>query len=825
MFHFRTPLRLANINTYPANPLPGENVHMSLERFVWDDPEQYRNCDFAWDFDDPGSLYDIGIGGQSNDRNYADGPYASHYYKTPGTYNPTLTIRDTRGNIVVATATVTVSDPANITWTKDIYVDFGEVSTSPDFTGWAPDSAPANIEHVTSQAQLEALDLSGVDDQFYRITWKDGETFTITPGASRIFTNSVLHFRRSGHLSTRPVLTMTNTANDPNEYGLTSMQGRYGRTVWQGVDADGGILPNQGWAPRGFPNLVGGNIKTDKAFNREENTFYFSISECEITGCKEGFTSNTGLANAPTGSGGYGPRWGWHRTALNNVKITNWDNYGVTWFGTYGAMALNGCTISQHPEALQGLDGGKIDPPQFPDHGCIRYSVALDGTIENCILSSANGWSAQGSLGFHIQPCIRLNTKIEVPWRYNISRNDGISSCFLRSPRVNNSNTIPNGPVAVLVRRNKMNINREMYGPNQLYMGGFIFQNNLLYMANVDNLLIGKPCFILLDSDFGGVGTRPNYKSRLPKIIAEFNTIISDRSVDSGGLGEFQLFRNEASGLTYRTEEQHNAIEVPNHDNAPASTGAFSRSDNFKPVTGNTIIGAVTTGFPVRDFDGNIRTNPTNKGCHHDSVPSASAPSNPVNNTAPTVELLANPPVLYPDTYRVNFGDWSNVDGQARYMVEFDWQFDGISMPVKMNGLVTQFLKQTGRVFTAHDQGTSDNIGGTDIRFSLSSADWNGGLQEVTLQYQAEGDNNWKDAATYNSDQTNTVFIGGTGTSLPEGAVPRRWRLYVKDDPAKFNSDITVSIEALGTLTCDVIYTNYSGNRVRGVCSNSIALT
>lgn len=111
---------------------------------------------YAWDFDDPSSLYPS-----------TTGPVAAHVFETPGAYDVELTITDpATGDTWTDTFTVSVGDPDTVFSGTDTIC----VSTSGVFTG-----APSGCVQVTSSDARDALNTYAGDGK--RVLFRRGETF------------------------------------------------------------------------------------------------------------------------------------------------------------------------------------------------------------------------------------------------------------------------------------------------------------------------------------------------------------------------------------------------------------------------------------------------------------------------------------------------------------------------------------------------------------------------------------------------------------------------------------------------------------------------
>lgn len=94
---------------------------------------------------------------------------------------------------------------------------------------------------------------------------------------------------------------------------------------------------------------------------------------------------------------------------LHDCDITNWGDYGILASPNLGnAIALLGCAIHQHPQAMQG--GHRKDRFSHNEHGPVRMAGPGHFHMDACDLFSRNGWTRLASVPAD-QPCLRWNTK------------------------------------------------------------------------------------------------------------------------------------------------------------------------------------------------------------------------------------------------------------------------------------------------------------------------------------------------------------------------------------------------------------------------------
>ena len=638
------------IEKYPADPLIGEAVHFrAINHDLFDVGNIYQELDWTWSAGETGAQYTVGLGGFDNDANNGHGFAWAHAYATADTFTATCTIRHVPGTSTVSISSpVTVRDPNDVSWDQDLYVDFGEVGGTPEFT-WAPEES-GNIHHVSSLAALQAYNLARGGN--YRITFKDDETFTWNGDYIDISTNgTLLYLQRSGTGTNPPQIVAGDTG--ASDVTVCFLAGKNSvRVVIAEIDADGKYDPTTGRAPQGLLCFVSTNSLPPADMS-------LSAWRCTVIGMHRIFGVN--------GAGAKTMHKQWN--GVVDCHITNWFDYGIGGFSSLCQWSVVGNTIAQSPIAI--LHDVKAGVPGAADHGPVRLHDMEDGCIENNDLRSASGWSAQAN-GYYIQPCIRLHNihAFREGWRFNVQKNLGVGSQFCQVGTYSAGTPTACQPLAVVISRNQHWSGRA--GPQGFVgtdVGGVYITNNIDYQANVfDKNNEGAFSLYLYDANGGD-----DYRTR--PVTFKFNTVVSDRSATSGGNGNFDTVY-EYQGTWPLLEEANNVVWVPNHDNSGSFTDytELSRADNFKPVMGSAAIGAVSSGYPVRDYDGNLRANPTCVGAHHDSVGTDAGVTAPSNSAVPTFTELAEWAGEYALTGQ---GTWSNWTGRETYLFQYNWLLDG----------------------------------------------------------------------------------------------------------------------------------------------------
>jgi len=665
----------ASVSRYPTgNVLPGEVVMFYVtgtSGFTGSD--EYEELDFEWDFGDSGSTFTVAQGIPNSDANTEVGRVVSHAYTTTGAKTVTLTMRDlTTGQVGSATLSITVDDPdADITWDHDLYIDFGEVSGTPDFTD-APAEAGA-VQHISSLSELLAFTPTALDKT--RITFKRGETFTVNDtikaqGQCYITSNTAFgsgdraKIIASGTTTTELELFNPGDAPDVSRFSVYE------------VDFDGGYDPVIGRNSAPWTWVCRTGLTSGGSVLR-------SFFRCRATGMRQFYGSSAG---GPTVDG-------FVYVCLSDCDIRDWSDYGMAGFGVRNRVSVTGTSIQQNPLAIM-RDAKKDAADEAADHGCLRMTATEYIGVTNCNLASSNGWSALGQ-DYAIQPCLRILVVFNETAGFNIyeqsvvnvQRNKGHGNAFMI---IGYNNPIDSGyipRVKANIERNNFNRTRQKSG---VFVGsngatGLYIRNNVYYDANV--FQPGGGAELTMCSYNDPIDSQWTFATGADsgKLLVSFNTVVSDVTSADITLAENpSVTFTRGTGLPVSFTEENNIIQAPNWANGGSFTdyGTLDRANDFKPVTGSSAIDAVSSGsIPVRDFDGNLRTATTNVGAHHDQSPSAGAVDAPSSSAAPTIAELA----AFPSEWHVtDFGTWTNWSGDDQYMAQWEWSVDGT--PAEVSG-------------------------------------------------------------------------------------------------------------------------------------------
>lgn len=583
------------INYHPSNPRPNEAV------FFWitnptgfnNVTDIYRHLDVYADLDNAGATYDVGSGQSAAT---ARGWAFSAYWPSGG--NKTVTVYLTERGFAPVAQTVVI--PVQ--------------SRTPSITYWiAPDgdhstAAPADAQnvHLTSYSQISSPTYSGnVDIRWKRgtsINWSGGDTITLTGTSSDI----IIEPYGTGD---DPIVTFTNSTGwfaSPliRDAGVA-------RLSVSGLDVRGGYSP-----------ITGSGTNCREVITVAEPTVEKTLSVIGVR-CR-------GVKALLIGQGKEAPVDSY--VNVLNCWCPSYADYVVGWFSGPNLGDMAGNDFRQHPLAL--LRDAKLGAlPQGPDHTPIRRTQTQLVASRRNKRANTGGWSPLG-VDRAIQPNERaLPTKVS-NWRVFAYENEEWGAGFIQIGDTNTSNTMTDTGVAVV------DCNR-FYGGRQVMttesggaglvamQGGALYcRNNFYYRANLYSVANQQNQMVRLTDSAGGANL-----STGPYVI-EFNTIISDRSDDSGGNNNFVVVSDANSGPA--PEASHNVVRATNHDNGGtfADRSPLSPGDGFKPVTGSSAIDAVNAASadaPVRDIDGNIRKATTNLGAYDTSVAAITAVAAPVH--------------------------------------------------------------------------------------------------------------------------------------------------------------------------------------------------
>jgi hypothetical protein len=349
------------------------------------DPSQHR-ITFVWNFGDRDytPLISPNIPSQWQDTNLAFGRQVAHVWNSPGRYVVSCVAIDDSGAWGKATFDIVVEDPNRFYARNSTFC----VSQSGNFAG-----APAGSQKFRSMEEARSA------IQAYTRTTRDrarllvraGETFVNTPAfdfGSGDFRENLKSFQ-TGTFGGKD---RTRFTVDSAAHGLRYMApaNRYTRR-FAIVDID-----FQGpWDSATETGPVVGVASTITSRSP------ILVHRCRFNGFSE--LSFEHLEDEQTSF------------ILSDSEVTNWANYGIAF--TPARMAVIGCDIHQHADALGGVNQGVGDQRPFElgnRHGPFRGG----GSQFFCSATSwfsRNGWSASGTTDYSQVP----PTVEQVPVRFD----------------------------------------------------------------------------------------------------------------------------------------------------------------------------------------------------------------------------------------------------------------------------------------------------------------------------------------------------------------------------------------------------------------------
>ena len=805
----------ASVSVYPTRDiLPGEVAIYTITG-VTGYAGNIRDLDFEWDWDDTGASLNVA----QNLPAYATatgnfGRVVAKAWATTGTKAPTLTIRDRTGILNTQTLSKTVVDPSTIAWDNDLYVDFGEVSGTPDFTG-APAVGGA-VQHISSMAALEAVDMSNPAEN-NRVTFKRGETFSWGSSSvvikGRSFITSVATFGSGAHPTLQPgvaVATIPFALFNPGTEGNQSEFAAYQIKIDGGYSSvDGAHTPDRA------------KINICQTGDANSGNLYRSLCEVDGQGMR-------GLINS---SGTYRFTDGNEKTYLGvyDCRSMSYSNYGLSQWGSQCTVAVHAFQAEVDPNTLL-RDDKDATRTEATDHNPMRITVCEYLGVTGCALIGSGGWTQAGPT-FAMQPCLRIlpvysDTDLDgsnPPFTktaygttvINIQGNHGAAPSFLNIGRNKDGDKGYFPRFEAIVERNEWTSRRQTSGAFiTCSTTGITARNNVVYFPNVSEASgTQRTRFIQVVQPIEADWTfEPGWSS--DQIVISGNTIVSDRNFADHTLTDVNGSWAQAAPIT-----EGNVVWAPSQPTPVTTWGALDRSDNFRAITGSSAIDASAgdSYTPVRDFDGAIRRATTNHGAHDDSNASAGTVAAPVNTAIPTIAALS----AYPNEYHAtSLGTWTGLDLLDTYQQEYEWRIGGV--PMQYAGLQSPW--NAGRLYWI-----ADTDGGTPTATQVRQ-----GQNSTGASAQASG--NIESVTGFNSG-SGTIDPGLTGSYTMWFA----WRAVATGDetgPESLSSTSTASITPLtgstgswgvtgngdgtvdwthtplsGNLTLQVTYTNRSGQR------------
>ncbi len=669
------------INRHPSgNILPGENVQFWVSDVTgYSGTDEHRDISIEWDFDDTGATYGVGGGGADNDANKEYDRVVCKAWDTTGAKTVTAFIR-IHGQDVPAEVTIDIPVVAldTITWEEEWYVSFAN-----DFTE-APEPT-SSIIRISSYADLVARSVSSSAVN-YKVLFNRGETFNWAGTGDLAFRYSDIVFIGGFGTGASPViqpdssLTRSDSATLVKNIWGENTNGH--RLIISDLTINSSYDPSTGDAPDGTLSLL------QMADPTIAQPLAVSVYKCDLSGCALPILIN----GSNQGTTVY--------LSVTDTTISNWFDYGVASLGALTSFAMHGCSVKQHPRALTLNDGKATPLPDAADHGPCRIGVALRYGISNNTLASTNGWS-----GPIFQPCLRLYTEQQTdqgfttPYTFetlvgHVSRNrtyGAMFAAFGNSTPGSNRPTEQFPPYRVRVWGNEHVETAHKFGSFiQIQVPGFYIFSNINYASNVAQST-NSPNLVnaaLIDGEH--LFLPETFTSPL---WIENNTYVSDVSVTgTNATNAVDVFDRSAwdSDVLYdfatysENEVRNNIIEAPNHAGTYTDYSPLDPTNNWRPAAASAAIDAVT-GItpPVLDFNATVNGGTINEGAvNSESVAAGTVSAPSYDGTGLTISELS----AFPGVYHLSsFGNWTNWDGDDRYLWEFDWQVDGVSQGVTNN--------------------------------------------------------------------------------------------------------------------------------------------
>jgi len=323
--------------------------------------EPHHELVYLWDFDDPSSVFQHRQGMSADN---AQGPIVAHVFDNPGTYQVTVTVRDSSEQSTVE-QTIVVEDPQHV-FSDNTYC----ISSSGNFAGCPMTDSAYHLDRNLN----EAINMICSSSSPMRVLLQRTDTF-ISEDEFNVQCDGGPHILASFGSG-------SGSATIKNNGGHSAIRLRHtdAFTITD-IDFKGTYDASTGLGSRPTAIYLDGTTEHLLIYR---NTF-------------DGFGVSVLLQEHHQEI----PK---HNIVADN-KITNWHDYGI--YGTFYHSAIIGNSVRQHPNAITGNEGkcGHCSP-NFADHGPMRINSAEHTSIAYNDLFSKNGWS---SLGWAIQSALRLS--------------------------------------------------------------------------------------------------------------------------------------------------------------------------------------------------------------------------------------------------------------------------------------------------------------------------------------------------------------------------------------------------------------------------------
>lgn len=605
-----------------------------------------RDISFSWDYGDEGATFRHEV--WDSDANFGYGIGAMHAWDTPGTYEVTLTAR--KGS-EVQTQTISVTVAARPAPDK-LYA----VSFDGNFTG-----APAGATQISSWSALLALSDTFRNDSAVEMYFRRGETFDIA---------DTINFRRpsGGHLNV--LIDSYGSGNLANlqAAGATTITAY---SMFRAIENT--TLVIKGIAADGLYNVLTGKYSAGHVtgINANHATAYVALNGCDLTGLADAIVSTAGSSCAMYDCEGV------DAAAYTAIFCDGANAPGTAW------AAVAGCRLAYDPMSLRlqdGISGG--DDPDATQGAHVRVKGLHRFIADNNKVLGSVGWSGFGGANNDAatQPAFRAyRDGCAASHIYSITRADvvghlgGISTQYPASQPML-------GDGRWLIDRIKLTIAGTPQEAPVLISAGGVAQNISCYLPNTFETggTAGEIAYALLSNETGN----PQTINDQPALVRAI-TMVSDRSVESGGLGAI-LDTDVVSGGGWTGQDitvVDCVMHAPNHPSG-VSLEPMSRGDNFAPRSGTPIANA--TNPPVYDIDGTLRTGTTLQGAHH--AVKADVPVSAVTHSGdgPSIAKFDEWETAYSEGIYALTSLGSGYSNENEYLIENNWsdasgQFGGNS--------------------------------------------------------------------------------------------------------------------------------------------------
>lgn len=640
------------VTVIPTSPQVGEATTILIEgagpHVV---SNELRDIALVTDLDNTGATFRHAT---SKDAETAPGRVIGTSWSSAGT--KTLTISSYVFGEVVKTqqVNVTVTDPDVFAWNKTYWVDLTGDSTD------MPADDSSN-ERILSYAAYTAIP-EGNNSLSWRVRFRSGTTHNFVP----VSTN----YRKTWKAGLLRLDTFGGTA--AAELDCTAATTGASNELVRISDVDDCVVIADNlkfvgpWDSISGSFNGGGYIKPFSASNSYLRGRW-SLNRVEGHGVEQ--LLNIGGSTSDT------------RQCFVDCLFKDFMDFGTHLSGHHESVAIRGCKFDQSPLAGNHTDDGKsYNDPEWGNHGPIRIAAHYRVGVVQCEAANNCGWSGLGGFDNAIQPFVRVYCNAigqKAGGWSNILDNDYTGRYLVQLGRPDVNDEITHG-TKCLISGNNMNFNHQS---GQLIeangIGGTYVMNNVCYRPGLSMARNAMTYDILRQINQATTGGNdvPASIWQEPNYVG-FNTYLSDQNdtlYTHGQQGATDIYSWRYSGeidIPVATDE-NNQISGDGHDGTTIAASAFARGDNLRAITAGAADDSVTSAIPPLDFNGVVRTNPTNKGAHH-ATGADVAETAPSNSVAPTISASLRAPYVQIS----DLGTWAVNDELEKWMIERHWVLD-----------------------------------------------------------------------------------------------------------------------------------------------------